>query len=97
MVSHCPPHPMAVFIGDCKDPAQVFLVCEKKILGEISAKDIPISLLMPYYIFNMCYPKGCSNFYIFIETGIFNMTIKKVPHTVAGLLTRLNALKLEQN
>ena len=74
------------------DPVQAFLVCEK-ILCEISTKDIPVSLLMPYYTFNMCYPKGCSNFYTFIEAGVFNMSIKNIPHTVEGLLTRLNALK----
>ena len=95
MVSHCAPHPMVIIIGDHKDPVQAFLVCEKKILCEISTKDIPVSLLMPYYTFNMCYPKGCSNFYTFIEVGIFNMSVKNVPHTLAGLLTRLNALKLE--
>ena len=43
----------------------------------------------------MCYPKGCGNFYTFIEAGIFNMSVKNVPHTVEGLMTRLDALKLE--
>lgn len=26
-------------------------------------KQLPIYLLAPYCIFNMCYPKGCNNFY----------------------------------
>ena len=36
MVNYCPPHPVVVIIGDYRDPFQVFLVCEKKILCEIS-------------------------------------------------------------
>ena len=51
--------------------------------------------MVPYYIFNMCYPKGCNNFYTFIEARILNIQVKNVPLTVGGLITRLNALKLE--
>ena len=95
MVNHCPPQPMVIIIGDYRDPIQAFLICEKKVLFEVPTKDIPVSLLMPYYIFNMCYPKGCNNFYTFIEIGIFNIKVKNVPLTIGGFLTRLDALKLE--
>ena len=84
---------MVIIIGDYRDPIQAFLVCE--VLFEVPTKDIPVSLLMPYYIFNMCYPKGCNNFYTFIEIGIFNIKVKNVPLTIGGFLTRLDALKLE--
>ena len=95
MVSQCLPQPMVIIIGEYRDPLQAFLVCERKIVCKIPTKDIPISLLMPYYIFNMCYPKGCNNFYTFIESGIFNINVKNLSITVGGLLTRLNALNLE--
>ena len=86
---------MVIIVGDYKNPLQAFLVCEKQILCEISTEDLPVSLLVPYYIFNMCYPKGCNNFYTFIEAGILNIQVKNVPLTVRGFITRLNALKLE--
>ena len=44
----------------------------------------------------MCYPKGCNNFYAFIEIGIFSLGVKNLPNTVGTFLTRLNALKFEQ-
>ena len=95
MVSQCLPQPMVIIIGEYRDQLQAFLVCDSKIVCEIPTKDISISLLMPYYIFNVCYRKGCNNFYTFIEAGIFNINVKNLSITVGGLLTRLNALNLE--
>ena len=93
MLSQCPPQPVTIIIGDYRSPAQAFLACEKKIICEIPTKEIPISLLAPYYIFNMCYPKGCNNFFSFIEIGLFNINVKNVPYTVGTFLTRLKALE----
>ena len=95
MVSQCPPHPIVILIGDYRDPVQAFLVCEKKVICEIPSKEIPVYLLAPYYIFNMCYPKGCNNFYTFIELGLFNLNTKHVPITVGTFLTRLDTHKIE--
>ena len=87
---------MIIIIGEYRNPIQGFLVCEKKMICEIPTKESPIYLLALYYIFNMCYPKGCNNFYAFIEIGIFNLGVKNVPITIGTFLTRLNALKFEQ-
>ena len=93
MVStQCPPHPVIIIMGEYRNPIQGFLVCEKKIICEIPTKESPISP----YIFNMCYPKGCNNFYAFIEIGIFNLGIKNILITAGTFLTRLNTLKFEQ-
>ena len=92
MISQCPPHPMIIIIGEYRNPIQAFLVCEKTIICEITTQELPIYLLASYYIFNMCYPKGCNNFYAFIEEGIFDL---KVKNSVGTCLTRLNALKIE--
>lgn len=96
IVSQCPPHPVIIIVGDYRNPIQGFLVCEKKMICEIPTKESPIYLLALYYVFNMCYPKGCNNFYAFIEIGIFNLAVKNVPITIGTFLTRLNALKFEQ-
>ena len=68
MLSNCPPHPIVIVTGDFKNPNEALLVCEKKILCEISIKEIPIFLLAVFYAFNMCYPKDCTNFYTFLKS-----------------------------
>ena len=93
MFSQCPPHPIVIIVGEYRNPIQAFLVCEKTIICEIKTEEIPIYLLASYYIFNMCYPKGCNNFYAFIESGIFRLRVKSLPITVGTFLTRLNAVE----
>ena len=90
MLSNCPPHPIVIVTGDFKNPNEALLVCEKKILCEI-----PIFLLALFYAFNMCYPKGCNNFYSFIELALFDLDLKVIPPSVGSFMTRLDALQLE--
>ena len=80
-------------MGEYRNPTQAFLVCEKTTICEIKTEELPIYLLATYHIFNMGYPKGCNNFYAFIESGIFNLHVKSLLITVGTLLTRLNALQ----
>ena len=95
LLSNCPPHPIVIVTGDYKNPNEAFLVCEKKILSEISIKEIPIFLLASFYAFNMCYPKGYTNFYTFIESAIFNIDVKVMPTSVESFITRWDALQLD--
>ena len=80
-----------VVVGDHQSADQAFLVCENKTMCEISVKDIPIYLVAVYYVFNMCYPKGCNNFYAFLELGVFKLPVQ-VSASVFSLLSRLDAL-----
>ena len=67
MVNHCPPQPMVIIIGDYRDPIQAFLVCEKKVLFEVPTKDIPVSLLMPYYISTCATQRDAISFILLLK------------------------------
>ena len=92
MLEKCPDHPLVIIAGDYRDPVQAVLVFENETIYDISTDTIPISLLSFYYVYNLCYPKGCSNFYTFMEAGVFNLDLKNMPTSVANFLTRINAL-----
>ena len=40
---------------------------EKNILCKIPAGEVVLGLLSAFYVLNMHYPQGCSNFYSFFE------------------------------
>ena len=42
-------------------------------LSEINVHDIPLYLLAVFYVFNICYPAGCNNFYCFLEVALLNL------------------------
>ena len=46
-----------------------------------------------FYVFNMCYPKGCNNFYAFLEVALLKFSVQ-VSSSVVNFITRLDVLKL---
>ena len=52
---------------------QTFLVVDKTIVCEMEVtSDIPFILLAAFIVFNICYPKGCSNIFSFMEVLTLN-------------------------
>lgn len=80
-----------VVVGDHREPEQAFLVLENKTVCELKTCDIPIDPVAMFYVHNMCYPKGCTNFYTFIESSLF-MLSTQVPSSVISFVTRLDSL-----
>ena len=77
--------------GSSQRPQQAFLVMDQKILTEINVNHIAIYLMAVFYIFNICYPSGCCNFYCFLEVTLLRLkepTIS-IPPTVANMLAQL--------
>ena len=53
------------------------LVCEKMVLTKVVPQDLPIILFAAYYVFNMQYCSGCTNFFTFLEVIFLNATPPK--------------------
>ena len=48
--------------------SQVFLVIDQQIHCEVTNQgDCVLALLSSYHVFNICYPKGCNNFFVFLK------------------------------
>lgn len=81
-----------LIIGDIQDPSQAFIVVDRQILTEVNITDIPLTLLSAFFVFNIHYPKGCNNFYTFMEAYTLGFSLSKasptVKHFVAGLHTK---------
>jgi len=59
------PQPLVIIRGTAADPKDAFLICEKQVLSKVAAGDLPIVLFATYYVFNMQYCSGCTNFSFF--------------------------------
>ena len=59
--------------------SQVFLVVDNDIVFELQPEDSALGLLSSFFIFNICYTKGCSSFFNALE--FLSMCVKlKVYH-----------------
>ena len=45
---------------------QLLLVIEKEVIAKINdVEEVLFTLLSSFFVFNLCYPVGCTNFYLF--------------------------------
>ena len=63
---------------------------DKKVVDDASFEDIPYILMAVFFIYNICYPKGCINLYSFLEVVLLKFRSDKASLTVKHLLAKLN-------
>ena len=62
---------------------QSFLVVDKVIISEVKTfNDLPFALMSAYFVFNICYPRGCNNLFSFMEVMTLKYLSTKASATV---------------
>ena len=83
-------YPTPYILVSGENYVQTFLVVDKTIISEIkSCSDIPFGLMAAYFVFNICYPRGCTNLFSFLEVITLNYPSTKVSATVKYFLSGL--------
>ena len=69
-------HPQTFVIvrGNYYKVKDAYLVCKKMVLSKIKPFDLPLVLFATYYVFNIQYCSGCTNFFSFLEVPFLNAT-----------------------
>ena len=71
--------PYILLVGDVKSHSQVFLVIDKKIVTEFdNIDDVPFYLMSAFFVFNVQYLMGYSNFYTLMEIYTLDYPIEKI-------------------
>ena len=82
--------PYLLCCGDVVGPEQLYLVLDQQILCEVENRDAVFALLSAFFVFNVCYPKGCNNVNFF-ESAVLNLK-NKLPASVIHFMAPLPAL-----
>ena len=82
--------PYVLITGSFKEPKQCFLVIDGEVVNEIDFRDVPLALLSSFFVFNICYPRGCANFYTFLEHALFSLCHKKLPASIEHFLAAID-------
>ena len=64
--------PYVAVVGEDSDSLQAYLIVDKLVIDELNMDDLPFTLLAAFFVYNICYPKGCTNFYTFLEILLLN-------------------------
>ena len=84
------PQPYLFGIGTLAEPEQYFLVIDCIIIGEVKVEQLPLILLAAYFVFNICYVKGCSNMFSFLEVLLCKSSLDKATASVNHFITSLH-------
>ena len=66
---------------------QWFLVVDNELLYEVDVEDCVLGLLAVFFVFNICYTKGCCNMYTFLEMLLFDTSPSSVPPSVSHFMS----------
>ena len=89
------PQPYVIVTGNINSPEQAFLVVDCHLMGEISLETIPLYIVAAYFVFNICYIKGCHNVFAFFEAFLFSVSCNNnMPSTVQHFMAALNNISL---
>ena len=67
-----------------------FLIMEKKVMGKVEIKQALAVLFASFYVFNVHYPAGCSNFYLLLESLLFKKKLIGRKPRLAAVLAELS-------
>ena len=81
--------PYIMIIGTWQQARQAFLVVDKQVVMDVDIKDIPIVLMSAFFVYNIHYPSGCSNFYSFMEVFTLGFALHNANPTVKHLVSSL--------
>ena len=84
--------PYIIVVGTMGDPSQAFLVVDCHVIGEVELNKIPLVLLGAYFVFNICYCKGCNNMFSYLEVLCLDANASKISPTVKHLITSMHNL-----
>ena len=82
--------PYIMVIGQISVANQAFLVVDKTLISELPLDcSLPFALLAAFFVFNICYPKGCANLFSFMEIITLSYPASKSSATVKHFLSSL--------
>ena len=84
------PEPYALITGDVNNPDQGFLIVDCKVIGEIDLLYVPLNILAAYFVYNICYIKGCHNMFSYLEVLFLNACPDKMPSSIKRFITALH-------
>ena len=86
--------PYIIISGE--DDLEAHLVVDKRVIDRVPVDNLPFVLLSAFFVFNICYPKGCNNFYSMLEILTLKYSSEKASPSVKHLLPKILSSILEE-
>lgn len=74
-----------------KESLDAYLIVDQQVIDEVPIDNLSYILMAAFFVYNICYPKGCNNFYSFLEISVLSYSADKGSPSVRHLLAKLSA------
>ena len=83
------PEPKIITIGSLERPKEVYIVAEELVVAKLTVDNSPAALLSSFYVMNIKFPQGLTNFYTILEILFLNQFPKRIPIVVSQVISLL--------
>ena len=80
--------PYVLVVGTPSNRVQAFLAVDRQLLTEVDILDCPLAFMTAFFVFNICYSKGCFNFCTVLEIALLH---SKPNTTVSNFMSCISA------
>ena len=81
--------PIILIKGTLTDFRDAYLVIEKDVICKVPIEEILMILLASYYVFDMKYPQGLTNLYMFLENYFLGFKVPREKTKINNLISEL--------
>lgn len=78
-----------ILISGEKDEPIAHLIVDKRVIDKVLIPDLPYVLMSAFFVYHICYPKGCNNLYSMLEVLVLNYSAEKASISVKHLLPKI--------
>ena len=81
--------PYIMVYGEDQSNANAYLIVDKRVIGIVKMTELPFALMAAFFVYNICYPRGCSNFYSMLEILVLKYSSEKASPSIKHLLPKI--------
>ena len=81
--------PYIIITGEDQSDATAYMIVDKRIIDTVEMAEMPLALMAAFFLYNICYPRGCSNFYCMLEILVLKYNCEKASPSVKHLLPKI--------
>ena len=60
-----------IITGEGQSDASAYMIVDKCVIDTVEMVELPFALMAAFFVYNICYLRGCSNFYFMLEILVF--------------------------
>ena len=81
--------PIFTITGEGQSDASAYMIVDKRVIDTVEMAELPFALMAAFFVYNICYLRGCNNFYCMVEILVLKYNSEKASPSVKHLSPKI--------